>query len=367
LHFGLSQEQLLLQETLRSFAAAELPPKRLRELFDAGTGHDDGLWRGLAEMGVTGLVVPEALGGAGFGILELALACEVAGAAALPGALLEHSLACLAIARAGTDAQRERWLPRLASGETIATVAFGEPEDRWRPDEWTAALSGGRLSGRKRWVPHLAHAGLVVVGSVGGGLALLELSQAGAAGVRVAPQPGIDRTRAIHELVLDAAEAELLGTRPGDPPGDVAASIVDAGLVALAADAFGAATRLVALSVEYAKDRKQFGFPIAQFQAVKHQLARMGTELEPTRALLWYAAHALDERQADAARHAAMAKALIGECAMQIARDAVEVHGGLGFTWECDVQLWFKRVMFDRSALGAPAAQRERLAALAGW
>ena len=143
--------------------------------------------------------------------------------------------------------------------------------------------------------------------------------------------------------------------------------VIDAGLAALAADSFGAATQLIQLSVAYAKERKQFGFPIAQFQAVKHQLARMGTQIEPTRALFWYAAHALDQGLPDAERHAAMAKAHITDCAMDIARDAVELHGGLGFTWECDVQAWFKRAMFNRSFLGTPQTHREHMATLAAW
>ncbi len=364
MHFGLSEEQKLLQETLRGFAASECPPMRLREIFDAGRGHDDALWQGLAEMGMTGLVVPEEHGGAGLGRLELALACEIAGATGLPGALLEHALAALAIALGGNDAQRKRWLPRLADGSTIATVALAEDADSWMPQAWATRVSHGKLTGRKQYVPHAAHAGLAVIGVAGGGLALLELDGGAAAGARLEAQEGIDRTRPIQQLVLDGAEAELLSETTG---GEVAARVIDAGLVALAADAFGAATRLVRLSVDYAKDRRQFGQPIAQFQSVKHTLARMGTEIEPTRALYWYAAHALDEGLPDAPRHAAMAKAHISERAVAVAREAVEVHGGLGFTWECDVQIWFKRAMYDRSFLGTPDAHRERVAVLAGW
>lgn len=368
MHFGLSEEQLLLQETVRSFAAAELPASRLRQVFDAGTGHDDAVWRGLAEMGVPGLVVPEELGGAGLGVLELALVCEIAGGACLPGSILEHALASLAILRAGSEAQQQRWLPKLAAGEVLATVALGEQHaevgDVWRPEQWSTRLAGGKLAGTKRWVPHAGRADLVVVGLEGGALATLERSGDATAGVRAEAQQGIDRTRPIHELVLDGAEAEVL---PGSQDGDVARALLDAGLVGLAADAFGAASRLIQLSVDYATERRQFGFPIAQFQAVKHQIARMGTSVEPTRALFWYAAHALDEGMADGPRHAAMAKAQITDRAMDVARDAVEVHGGLGFTWECDVQMWFKRAMYDRSWLGTPEVHRERMAVMAGW
>jgi alkylation response protein AidB-like acyl-CoA dehydrogenase len=362
-HFGLSEEQELLQETLRGFADAECPPQRLREIFDAGSGHDDAIWQGLSEMGLAGLVVPEAFGGADLGILELALCCEIAGAAGLPGALLEHALASLAIVACGDADQQQRWLPALAAGERIATLALAEGRDAWDPRQWETSLASGKLSGSKHYVPHVEHADLVVIGVAGGGLAVLELSGDETPGVRREAQEGIDRTRPIQRLVFDGAEATpLAGATP-----DATRKILDAGLVCLAADAFGAATRLIRLSVDYAKDRKQFGQPIAQFQSVKHQLARMGTEIEPTRALYWYAAHALDCDLQDAERHAAMAKAHLTDKTVAVARDAVELHGGLGFTWECDVQMWFKRAMFDRSFLGTPELHRERMAALAGW
>jgi alkylation response protein AidB-like acyl-CoA dehydrogenase len=137
--------------------------------------------------------------------------------------------------------------------------------------------------------------------------------------------------------------------------------------VLLAADAFGTASRLVHMAIEYAKTREQFGVTIGHFQALKHQLANMAVDLEPSRGLYWYAAHAFDHVPDDAARFASLAKAHITERAMQIARDSVEAHGGIGFTWECDVQLWFKRVMLDRAWLGTPALHRERAAVLAGW
>jgi len=368
LHFGLSEDQELLQETVRGFAEAEFPAQRLREVFDAGAGHDDAVWQGFAEMGIAGLAVPEAYGGAGLGVLELALVCEIAGGACLPGAILEHALASLAIARAGSEAQRERWLPKLAAGETVATVAFGEQHEKvgdvWRPEQWSLRESSGKLTGTKSWVPHLGRADLVVVGVEGGALAVLEQSGGSTPGARTETQEGIDRNRPIHRFVLDSVEAEVL---PGSRDPDVAHGVIDAGLAGLAADAFGSATRLIRMCVDYTTERKQFGFPIAQFQAVKHQIARMGTAIEPTRALFWYAAHALEEGNGDGPRHAAMAKAEITDRALDIARDAVELHGGLGFTWECDVQMWFKRAMYDRSFLGTPEMQRERMAAMAGW
>src|SRR5258705_5336430 len=173
MHFGLTAEQLLLQETVRGFVAGECPPPRLRELFDAGAGHDPALWKGLAEMGVAGLTVPEAFGGAGLGLLELALVMEELGAGALPGPSFGHALACLAIQLAGSEAQRNRWLPDLASGERIATVAFAERGDVWDPESWTLASDGQTVSGAKRHVPHAGLADLTVLGLRGGGLAVV--------------------------------------------------------------------------------------------------------------------------------------------------------------------------------------------------
>jgi alkylation response protein AidB-like acyl-CoA dehydrogenase len=354
MQFGLTEEQELLQETVRGFVAGECPPTRLREIFDAGTGHDPALWKGLAEMGITGLVVPEAYGGAGLEVVELALVAEVLGDGALPGPFLGHSLACAAIAFGGSEAQRARWLPGLASGERIGTVAFAEDDDRWGPEDWTLAASDGGLGGTKGHVLHAEIADLLVVGTANGGLSVVER---GAAGLKVEPAAGLDRTRALANVAFDATPAEALESGAA-----VSGRVRDVGLVILAADAFGAAWRLTRMSVDYAKERRQFGQPIANFQAVKHQLADMATAVEPTRGLFWYAAHALDAIPDDAPRAAAIAKAHITDRAAEIARAAVELHGGLGFTWECDVQMWFKRILFDRAFLGTPGQHRARRA-----
>ncbi len=359
MEFALSEEQELLQETVRGFVAKECPAPRLRVLFDEGAGHDPALWKGLAEMGLTGLVAPEAYGGAGLELLDLALVAEVLGAGALPAPFFGHSLATLAIALGGSDAQRERWLPRLAAGEAIGSVALAEAGDLWEPRDWRLALEGGRLAGAKRFVPHAELADVFVVGTAGGGLALVERA---ADGVAVEAVDGLDRTRPVAHLSFRGAPAEAL------PAGaEAAPRMRDAGLVLLAADAFGGAATLLSLTRAHVLARQQFGAPLAQFQAVKHQIASLATDLEPTRGLYWFAAHAQDHARDEAERAAAIAKAHITERAVQVARGAVELHGGIGFTWECDVQFWFKRTLFDRAFLGSPAHHRERSAQLAGW
>ena len=355
--FTLTEEQELLQETVRGFAQNECPPATVRDIFDGDRSREPALWKGLAEMGIAGLVVPDEFGGAGLGLLEAALVAEELGRGAVPVPYLGHTLACVALAVGGNDAQRARWLPRLASGEIVGSVAFGEGADTWDPAAWTTATSGPAVSGTKRYVPAAAEAGLFVVGTRGSGLALVE---AGASGVQIEATPSVDRGRPFGTLHFENTPADALAA-------DSAARVVDAGLVLLAADAFGAADRLIQMTAEYAKTRQQFGQVIGQFQGVKHQIANMAVDVVPTRGLWWYAAHAFDIGRPDAPRAALFAKSHITDRAQQAARDAVECHGGIGFTWECDVQMWFKRVMFDRQFLGTPEQLRERIAATGGW
>jgi len=359
MHFGLTEEQELLQQTVREFAAKELPAPRLRAIFEAGSGFDAALWRGASEVGVAGLMAPERYGGAGLQLLDLALVFEVLGEAAMPGPFLGHALALLALARGGSDAQRERWLPRLASGEAIGTIALAETGSAWEAERWQASLAGGKLSGSKEFVPHAAGADLLVVGTAGGGLTLVERA---ARGVTIRPVDGIDRTRALAHVDFASAAAESLGGGR-----ELADWLLDAGRVLLAADAFGAAWKLIRATVDYTMTRQQFGQRIAQFQAIKHQLANLATEAEPLRGLVWYAAHAFDHLPAERAAAAAAAKAHVTDRAADVARICVELHGGIGFTWECDVQFWVKRTMFDRTFLGNPQTQRERVAQLGGW
>jgi alkylation response protein AidB-like acyl-CoA dehydrogenase len=357
--FGLSEEQELLQETVRRFVEGECPAPRLREIFDGESDHVPSLWRGLCELGVTGLAVPEVHGGAGLALLELALVSEVIGGGGLPGPFLGNALATLALGWGGSDEQRARWLPKLAAGDVIGTLAAGADSPGWEPRDWRVRVERGVASGCVDFVPSAQVADLLVVGVEGGSLALVER---GAPGLQVTPVDALDRTRRLARVELADTPCELLAL------GDAAAARVrDAGLVLLAADAFGAAWQLLRMTLGYVGTREQFGTPLAQFQAVKHQLANAATSLEPARGLLWYAAYAIDHLPERAAHAAAVAKAHIGDRALEVAKAAVELHGGIGYTWECDVQIWFKRVLFDRAYLGTPEVHRLRSADLAGW
>lgn len=361
--FDLSDEQRLLQETVGQFIQNECPMARLRELFDDEVGYDPVLWKGLAEMGLAGIHLPGEYGGSELEILDLAVVAETLGEAAAPVPFLSHSLATQSILSGGSDEQKSRLLPSLASGERLATVAFAEEGGGWLPEQWTLAApksKSGTVTGTKEIVEFGEQADYFVVGLAGAKLGVVDRN---ASGVEVQRVEAADRTRRIARVRFDAAPIEVL-ERSGE---EAAGRVRDVGLVLLAADAFGGASKLVRMSVEYATKREQFGVTIGHFQALKHQLANMALEIEPTRALYWYAAHALDHVPEDAVRSAALAKSHICDRYSQIARDATEAHGGIGYTWEGDTQIWFKRAMFDRIFLGTPRFHRDRAATLAGW
>jgi len=351
LDFGLTEEQQLLQQTVAGFLANECPATRIREIFESDDGFDETLWKGMVELGLGGLALPESYGGAGLDILDLALVAETLGAGAAPGPFLGHALAGIAIAAGGSEEQKSRWLPKLATGDLLGSVALAGEDGGWLPDDWSLA-PGGSLTGTKRFVPYASQADLIVVGTAGGGLSVVARN---ASGLETSGYAGVDRTRRLGELAFSSTPVEVL-------EGGGAERLRDVGLVLLAADALGGASRCVEMAVEYAKTREQFGVKIGSFQAMKHQLADMAVEVEPCRGLVWYAAHAVDRVPEEAAHVAAATKAHLTDRFMQIGRDTVEAHGGIGFTWESDVQVWFKRAMFDRAFLGQPALHRERAA-----
>jgi alkylation response protein AidB-like acyl-CoA dehydrogenase len=354
--FDLSESQYMLQDTLKRYFDKELPLARVHEIFDGGGEIEPELWRGLADLGLLGLVVPEEFGGGGFELLDVAFCAEMLGYGAVPGPFIEHVLAALALVKGGTAEQRERWLPGLADGSLRATVAFAEDQDHWIPGEWS--ITGGDLSGSKDWVLYPSGADLIVVGTAEG----LSLVEGSAPGISVAQANGIDRTRQLATVDFDRVAHERL-----EGGLELAQEIYDAGLVLFAADAFGSAKRVLELAVEYAKTREQFGVTIGHFQALKHQLADMAIEVHPAQGLYWYASHAYDHVAEERSRMAALAKAHIGEIGVSVGRRAIEAHGGIGYTWEADVHLFLKRALLDRAYLGTPRALRRRVADLNGW
>jgi alkylation response protein AidB-like acyl-CoA dehydrogenase len=360
--FGLSPDQLLLKDTLRRYLETECPTSRVRAIMEGESGHDPALWEGLAELGVAGLHVPAAHGGAGLELLDVALAAEELGRACTPGPFLACALATAALLASENEAVAARWLPEIARGRAILTFALGEDGDEWDAARLATRARGGALTGRKPLVPSAAIADAILVAAQDDGGPGLWLVERGAPGLEVTPLAGTDMTRRVAAVELGGAPAARVAS--GRAAIDRAR---DAGLVLLAADAWGGARRCLDTTASYALTREQFGQPIGAFQAVKHQLADLATELEPALSLWWYAAHAYDHIRDRAERHAAIAKAHCTDLYDRATRVATELHGGIGFTWEYDLHLWFRRAVFDRAFLGEAAYHRQRAAALAGW
>jgi alkylation response protein AidB-like acyl-CoA dehydrogenase len=359
MEFGLTDDQKMMQESVNRTLERVSPLKRVRKAAGAG-GHVPDVLKAVAELGVTGILIPEEFGGLGLKLLDAALAAEALGRHIAPVPFVASSvMAPLAILQAGSEAQKRKWLPALASGEMIAGVAVSERAGGAR-DKAGIAANGGKLSGKALFVLDFDGAGIYVVADARGGLHVVD---AGASGLSKTALKTIDETRAIGELNFDNVEAEALAQ---DAPAALE-RMIDAGRVMLAADVLGAGGRMIEKAVDYAKERKQFGRVIGSYQAVKHMCAEMIAELEPCRALIWYAAYAFDEFPAEARKMAAHAKAHTTEVGTFVARTATEVHGGMGFTDLLGLHYWFKRIGFDRQALGGPEKVRHDAAVAQGW
>lgn len=356
MRFHLSEEQVAIQEALSGALGEAFPRERLHAFLDSDDAdHDPASWSALMALGLGGLMLPEDVGGSALGLLDAALAIEAVAKGAAPGSLIGHLLVGAAIS-ASPNAEAKAWLPRLASGEAVATFALGGD---WLPDTWDMELRAGKVSGSVRFVEAAKAARLFLVGTKGGGLALVEAGE----NVVSTPLRSTDRTRRLSSVAFEGARViELF-----EPGSAEAQRIFDAALVLVSADALGGAQHCLEVSVGYAMEREQFGQKIGRFQALKHQLATMALSVEPARGLVWYAAYAWDRRLPDAARAAALAKAHLCDRYVQVTRDAIAAHGGIGYTWEYGLNIWFRRAAYDRACLGSPAVHRSRAADLAGW
>jgi alkylation response protein AidB-like acyl-CoA dehydrogenase len=375
--FGLSEDQVMLQRSAAEFLSSECPPSFVREVTRDEEGYPRALYKQMAELGWPGLIVPEQYGGAGMSFLDLALLLEQMGRAVVPGPFFSSAvLATLAIQHGGSSAQKKAWLPRLAAGDVVATLALLEASDRLDAAGIAArARKAGknfRLSGEKMFVTdaHVADLMIAAFRTAGRGEegVTLFLVPRDTPGVTVAPLPSVDLTRRPMEVRFDDVElpaSAVLGS-PGKGWKTIA-RVLDAAAIGLAADSLGGAERALEMAVEYSKVREQFGKVIGSFQAVKHLAAEMVSEVEPARSLVWYAAYAFDALPREAPRAAAMAKACLGDVYSRTTNRAVQIHGGIGFTWEHDLHFWFKRAKWNEFAFGDPTYQRERLAELANF
>jgi alkylation response protein AidB-like acyl-CoA dehydrogenase len=357
MNFLLSDEQLALVDSVAGLLRNSCDPLHVHKVFDTPgeAEFDAGLWTALCEMGLPAIMVPEEQGGLGLGLIDLAIVAEALGKVVAPVPFLGHALATLAISLGGSEAQKAKWLPKLATGEVLGTVALCEGKSGWMPDQWT--LTGTSLTGTKTLVPNAAEADLIIVGTRDG-LALVEKG----AGYTTARLDSADRTRPVDNVTFEGTAAEVLPEGQAAPP-----RLIDAAAVLLAADSFGGADHCVTMSVEYAKMREQYGQPIAGFQGLRYQLVAMALATEPSRGLYWYAAHAWDAIPEKSSHAASQAKAHLTDTYLQVTRDTVEAHGGIGFTWEHDTHLYMKRAMQNWAWLGSPSRHRMRAADMAGW
>jgi alkylation response protein AidB-like acyl-CoA dehydrogenase len=391
--FGLSDAQILLRSSLREMLGREAPIERVRKVMETDDGVDRAIHRALGDQGIAGLLVPEEHGGIGLGLLDAAVAAQELGRGAVPVSF--HSayvMAPLLVAAAGTEAQRREWLPRIAEGSAVVAVAIDEA---LRDDVATGRTSrGGAVSGARRrtargrgaasggaggggasggratgggaaggielgggglrgsigYVPDARGADAILV-EVSGSLVLLPVD---APGLTIETLRTVDDTRRVAELVFDGVPRSSVERLPGATTGGGIARALQAGRVALAADALGAAQEGLRIAVDYAKQREQFGQVIGSFQAVKHMCAETAAAIDPIQSLLWYTAYAWD-RGLDEARHLVpLLKGHATETATEAVTTCTQVFGGIGFTWECDMHLYFKRAGYDRQMLGGP-------------
>jgi alkylation response protein AidB-like acyl-CoA dehydrogenase len=371
MRFSFSEEQEELRRVVRRFLETTSPIGEARRLMDTPEGYEPAVWKQLSqELALPGVQIPEAYGGQGFGFVELGIVLEEMGRALYCGPYFASAvLAANVILNAGSEAQKQVLLPGIAAGETIATLAVAESSGHW--DVSGVALEARRASdvwtlhGEKSLVLDGCAADLVVVaaresGSRGADGVTLFTLRANADGLERRPLDALDPTRKLAKLSFSGARAEPLGEIGAAAP-SIALTLAQAA-TALANEMVGSAQRLLDMTVEYAKTRVQFGRPIGSFQAIKHKCADMLLALELARSSAYYAAEAASEKPDELRAVASLAKAQGSDAFLHIAAEAIQIHGGLGFTWEQDVHLFFKRAKASEVFLGDPDWHRENLA-----
>ena len=375
--FGFSEEQEMLRSSARDFLAKEAPMTYVRKMMEDERGFTDDLWRKMAELGWMGLVLPEAHGGSGLDFVDMVVVLEEMGRVVLPGPFFSTViLGGIAIAEAGSPAQQQAYLPKIASGALKATLAQIEPSGRWDADGIQLAArpkgSGYVLEGTKLFVPDANVADVFVVaarvpGTAGAEGVSLFVVDAKAPGIAVTMLKTMDQTRKLGEVVLKNVEVgadALLGKAGGGWP--VLARVVDRGKVGLAAEMCGGAQKVLEMSVDYAKVREQFGKPIGSFQAIQHKCANMLVEVESSKSITYYAAWAVANDVPEAPLAAAMAKAYTSDAYRHTAGEGIQIHGGIGFTWEHDMHIYFKRAKSSEVTFGDATWNRELVAQLIG-
>ena len=367
---ALAQEREALRDTVRTLLDRTSTEADVRRLMETESGYDEKVWKQAAgELGLTGLAIPEEYGGAGFGQLELAVVFEEMGRALFCGPFLSTvGLAASALLVSGDEAAKKEWLPGIAAGQTIATLALTEESSAWTADAVTTTATrdgeGWKLSGAKWYVldGHIADL-VLVVARADSDVALFAVA-GDAAGLTREPMETMDSTRKMARLTFDGVSAQLVGdTASGWRTIEQALQL---GAVALAAENVGGAQRCLDRTADYARERIQFGRPIGSFQAVKHKLANMLIQVEQARSAAYFAAREAATGGADLALAASLAKAYTGDAFYAAAADSIQIHGGIGFTWEHPAHLYFKRAKTNQLLLGSSSYHRALVADVVG-
>lgn len=368
--FALNDEQRMLQEILRDFLTAKSPESAVREQMADPTGYDRSLWQQMAgELGLQSLAIPEEYGGSGFSFVELGIALEEMGRALTVSPFFASAVMApqLLLALGDEDANKE-YLPGLASGELIATVALAEDAGSWQPADITTTATESDatfvIDGHKNYVLDGAVADLLLVGARAGDRVGVFAVDAAAAGVTRTALETMDQTRKQARIEFAGTPARLVGSLDGGQAG--IAVMLDHSMVALAAESLGGAAKVLDMAVEYAKVREQFGRPIGSFQAIKHKCASMLVDLESSRSAVYYALWAVSAGDEEVPKVASLAKAFCVDAYLAACGESIQIHGGIGFTWEHPAHLYLKRAKNAQSFLGSSDFHRQRLATLIG-
>ena len=368
--FGFSEEQEMLRDAAKRFLADNCSTKFVRQMMADTTAHNQDFWKKLVGLGWPGLLIPEEFGGQGGSFLDMTVIVEEAGKAILPGPFFTAALlAAPLLIEAGTDEQKKNILPRMAKGEFIGTVAIAEASGRFDADgiQLKATKSGSDyvLNGEKFFVPdaHVAN-GIAVAARTGGsgtnGITLLAMNT-NTPGITITQLKTVDMTRRLCHVKFDNVKtSEVLG-KPDQGWAPLNRTLEIAGS-ALSTEIVGTAQKALDLAVEYAKTRVQFGKPIGSFQAVKHKCVDMMVAVENARSLAYYAAWTVDTRNNEAATAVPMAKAYASDMGKNVTSEAIQVHGGIGFTWEHDMHLYHRRALAGEANFGNAPVHRETVA-----
>ncbi len=366
MNFAFSEEQEELRKVVKDFLNAKSPESAVREQMETETGYDPAVWSQMGEqLGLQGLIIPEEFGGSGYSYVELIVVLEEMGRRLLCAPYFSTVvLAANTLIHSGDDAAKAAYLPGIASGETIATVAFTEQNGRWDEEGITIEASGSgdswTISGEKMYVLDGHVANLVIVAArTGAGVSLFAVD-GDASGLTRTALSTMDQTRKQARLQFENTPAKLIGTEGNG--WSVLSTVLDLAAVALAAEQVGGAQECLEMAVQYAKDRVQFGRPIGSFQAIKHKCADMLLEVESAKSAAYYAGWCASEMNDELPSVASLAKSYCSEAYFHTTAENIQIHGGIGFTWEHPAHLYFKRAKSSELLFGDPTYHRELLA-----